>query len=233
MSNKWLHLHLAAPLMSYGGLKIDHVGETREFPSLSALTGLIANAFGWSRHEHVLLQSLQDKIIFGALSVNPEGYNHELKLRDMQNAKIEKSDKAWTTYGRIFERSGDSYNSPHRLSRDYLADHQTHVVLRLRHTLEDENISIEQVAHAFEYPLRPLFIGRKSCLPSTLMFTNSWVNGENSYEALRNLNLKGKALWSDDSPSVDGSFGYEMMDLRHWKNGYHTGSRVVNIGLIE
>ena len=73
MTHRWLHLRLAAPLMAFGGVKIDHVGLTREFPSVSALTGLLANALGWQRDEGERHQDLQNRLIFGALSVLPEG----------------------------------------------------------------------------------------------------------------------------------------------------------------
>ena len=82
MSHQWLHLRLAAPLMAFGSVAIDHVGPTREFPSASALTGLLANALGLRREERARHQALQDRLIFGALSVVPEGRAAPLVVTD-------------------------------------------------------------------------------------------------------------------------------------------------------
>lgn len=67
MSHQWLHLRLAAPLMAFGGVAIDHVGPTREFPSASAMSGLLANALELRREESAQHQAVQDRLIFGAL----------------------------------------------------------------------------------------------------------------------------------------------------------------------
>ncbi len=62
----WLILQLEAPLLAFGGVAIDHIGATRDFPSQSMLAGLLANALGWRRTEWEKIQSLQDRIIFAA-----------------------------------------------------------------------------------------------------------------------------------------------------------------------
>ena len=63
---RWLILRLEAPLLAFGGVAIDHVGVTRDFPSLSMLAGLLANALGWERTEWEDIQALQDRLIFAA-----------------------------------------------------------------------------------------------------------------------------------------------------------------------
>ena len=47
MTRRWLVLCFRAPLMALGDITIDQVGPTRDFPSASMLTGLLANALGW------------------------------------------------------------------------------------------------------------------------------------------------------------------------------------------
>lgn len=99
MTHRWLHLRLSAPLMAFGGVSIDHVGPTRNYPSASTLTGLLANALGYRREEAERHQVLQDRLVFGALSVLPEDRYAPLVVTDVQNAKLEKDDKGWTTWG--------------------------------------------------------------------------------------------------------------------------------------
>ncbi|GGB49150.1 type I-E CRISPR-associated protein Cas5/CasD [Roseibium aquae] len=228
MSYEWLHLRLAAPLMAFGGVAIDHVGPTREFPSASALTGLLANALGYRREDGACHQALQDRLIFGALSVLPEGRNMPLAVTDTQNAKLEKSDRGWTTLGAPEGRAGATYDSPHRRRRDYLVDHETRVVLRLA---AGEGPTLENVATALDRPARPLFIGRKSCLPASPLLQGD-AEGATAYAALLSLGLHGHAIWPDEGEGPDGALRYDIADLRNWHSGLHGGSRVVIEGQI-
>ena len=246
MTHRWLHLRLAAPLMAFGGVKIDHVGPTREFPSASALTGIFANALGWRREDRSRHQMLQDHLVFGALSVLPEGQTVPLSITDNQNARLYEEEPAWTNSGILETRNkSPSYSNPaessqegnqrgrkwltHRLRRDYLADHETRVVLRLDgHGL----LTLADISEALDRPARPLFIGRKSCLPAGRLFAG-WVEGDDAYAALCALNVKGRALWADDAPPPSGALGQMLPDLRNWTSGLHGGTRLVYEGDIS
>lgn len=228
MSFKWFHLRLTAPLMAFGGVAIDHVGPTREFPSTSALTGLLANALGLQREESACHQALQDRLIFGAISVMPEGRNVPLVVTDTQNAKLEKSDSGWTTWGTPEGRAGATYDSPHRRRRDYLADHETRVVLRLA---AGDGTTLDDLAVALDRPARPLFIGRKACLPTSPLLAGR-AEGVTVYAALRSLGIGGHAMWPDEGDGPDGALRQDLADLRNWQSGLHGGSRVVMEGRI-
>ena len=43
-----LLLNLQAPLMSFGGPQVDHIGPTGRFPTVSQITGLLGNALGYT-----------------------------------------------------------------------------------------------------------------------------------------------------------------------------------------
>ena len=228
MSHHWIHLRLTAPLMAFGGVAIDHVGPTRDFPSASSLTGLLANALGWRREEGARHQALQDMLIFGTLSVFPKGRSMPLVVTDAQNAKLEKSDRGWTTLGTPEGRAGATYDSPHRRRRDYLADHETRVVLRLA---GGDGPTLDDVATALDRPARPLFIGRKSCLPASPLLQGH-AEGATAYAALRSLGFNGHAIWPDEGEGPDGALRHNVADLRNWHSGLHGGSRVVIEGQI-
>lgn len=228
MSHDWLHLRLAAPLMAFGGVAIDHVGPTREFPSASALTGLLANALGYRREEGARHQALQDRLIFGALSVLPEGRNVPMLVTDTQNAKLERSDRGWTTWGAPEGRAGATYDSPHRRRRDYLADHENRVVFRLT---AGDGPTLDDVATALDRPARPLFIGRKPCLPTSPLLAGR-AEGATAYAALRSLEIAGHAIWPEEGDGPDGALRHDLADLRNWHSGLHGGSRVVMEGRI-
>lgn len=218
MTHRWLHLHLAAPLVSFGDVAIDQFGPTSEFPSASALTGLLANALGLRRGQTATHQHLQDRLVFGALIARAGRL-----VTDSQNAKLEANDRGWTTWGRPDERAGATYDSPHRRRREYLADHDCHVVLRLQDSdpAAEPGPDLDALASALDRPARPLFIGRKPCLPSRPILAG-WVRGQTVTEALRALGLPGHAVWPADE---GGGTTRDIADLRNWRTGLHGGMR--------
>lgn len=230
MSHDWLVIRLEAPLMAFGGIAIDQFGPTREFPSASMLTGLFANALGWHWSDRAAHQSLQNRILFGARSEATPNI-----LTDTQNAQLSKSDKAWTTSGAPVGRAGASYGAPHRRSREYLADHATTIVLRLEPG--DSDPTLLRLARALDLPVRPLFIGRKPCLPSCRLM-HGWVAAENVHGALSALPGSGpcRALWpAGEGPEsgTDVARILDLPDLRNWNTGWHSGSRNVVEGRVS
>ena len=155
MTHRWLVLQFDAPLMAFGGVAVDQVGPVRDFPAASMLTGLIGNALGWHWSETTALQSIQDRMIFGARRER-EG----TLLTDTQNAQLAKTDKGWTTRGVVEGRAGASYGAPHRRLRDYHADQSVRIVLRLDPA--GDTPALDALAEAIGRPARPLFFGTQA-----------------------------------------------------------------------
>ena len=225
--HRWLHVRLCAPLMAFGGVAIDQVGPTRDLPAASALTGLLANAFGWHWRERDRHQALQDRLVHGALATRAGRV-----LTDSQNAQLEKSDKGWTTAGLPEGRGGDSYGAPHRRSRDYIADGEVRVVLRLADP--DAAPTLDDIARALDQPARPLVIGRKPCLPSAPL-NAGWIEAACALDALKTLAHLiepggGAAIW----PEGEGDAGRieARADLRDWQSGVHAGARRIARGTL-
>ncbi len=226
---RWLHMRLAAPLMAFGGVAIDQVGPTRDLPAASALTGLLANALGWHWRERARHQALQDRLVFGALVTRPGR-----GVTDSQNAQLAKNDKGWTTWGTPEGRTGDSYNAPHRRRRDYIADGEVRVALRLEPAGTEP--TLEQIAEALDRPARPLFIGRKPCLPAAPL-NAGWLEADSALAALASLREHiepggGKALWPEGEGQESTARTEARADLRNWQAGVHAGTRRVLTGEI-
>ena len=234
MTHRWLVLRLQAPMMSFGGVAIDQVGAVRDFPAASMLTGLIGNAFGWYWSDSDSHQAIQGRLVFAARR-DREGP----LLTDTQNAQLDKNEKGWTTRGKPEGRDGGSYSAPHRRLRDYHADLSALVVLRFDPT--ETTPTLEQLAVAFDRPARPLFLGRKPCLPSAPLLSpdpNRWVIGDTAHEALISVPGRGgrlRAMWPvAQGPELgDAVFRIvDLADLRNWRTGLHGGSRRVVEGWI-
>lgn len=237
--HRWLILRLEAPLIAFGGVTIDHVGVTRDFPAASMLTGLLANALGWERTEWEKHQSLQDRLVFAARRDREDALG---LLTDTQNAQLAKNapgnGRGWTTWGEPEERGGASYDAPHRRRRDYHMDACVTVALRLEPA--DQAPELDAVAAALDRPARPLFIGRKPCLPSAPL-RQGFVVATTAYQALAKTPVEEKscsqrALWPLGEGPSDGALAHriiDLADLRNWKTGLHGGVRKVVEGVVE
>lgn len=178
MTKRHLILRLDAPLMSFGGVAIDQLGVIDAWPHASLLTGLIGNALGYRRTDRGALQVLQDRLVF-ACRADREGE----RLRDFQTADLKKNEKGWTTRGQPEGRSGGSktYAGKHIRHRDYWADRIVTVALRLEPT--EAEPALGRIAEALAAPVRPLFIGRKPCLPAAPLFAGE-QEGESALDAV-------------------------------------------------
>ena len=235
-----LIVFLEAPLMAFGGETIDNYGVIRWFPSASMLTGLLANALGWRRVEREQHQRLQDRLVFAA-RIDREPTTSG-RLTDFQTAQLSGKDQGWTTRGVPEGRAGGAatYDAPHLRYRDYFADMRVSVALRLEP--EDELPTLDGLAVALQEPARPLFIGRKPCLPSDSLF-GGFVQGDTALAALLAVPLVAdaphvdtiRALWPDGEgrAEITPSRSYMLTDQRNWLSGLHGGGRLVCEGAIE
>ena len=234
--HRWLVLRLEAPLLAFGGVAVDQVGVTRDFPAASMLTGLLANALGYRRTEWQEHQMLQDSLIFAA---RRERENVSGLLTDTQNAQLAKNDKGWTTWGKPEGRDGASYGAPHRRRRDYHADACVVVTLRVAPT--DTTPDLETLAAALDRPVRPLFIGRKPCLPSLPLRHKDAITAPDAYAALQGFPPEQsapeclRAIWPLGEGPASGETVTRILDLpdlRNWRTGLHGGVRKVVEGNI-
>jgi CRISPR system Cascade subunit CasD len=223
-----LILRLEAALMSFGGDMIDANGPILDFPLASLVIGLMANALGWTRAQSREHQRLQDRLVMGSRLDRPGE-----RIVDFQTAQLAKDDRGWTTRGILEGRAGATYDSPHIRRRHYLADASVTVALRLQPT--EEAPTIEDVARALEYPARPLFIGRKSCVPSTQLLAG-YIDADDVLAALTTWPLPpdaGAAIRISLPPTEGGrvqSYRAERIsDLRDWVAGIHAGEREIHI----
>jgi CRISPR system Cascade subunit CasD len=230
-----LVLRLEAPLVAFGGDAIDNLGVIRPFPSKSMITGLLANALGVERYEYELLQSLQDGLVFGSRIQ----LDRRL-LRDFQTAGLYKSDQGWTTREEVEGRGGGSasYLGPHLRYRDYWADAEITVVFRL---LPGSPVDLDQLKDALQYPARPLFLGRKTCIPSSAVY-NGGITAPGVFAALLALfDVGSEAVavslqwpaFDDPDSSLPSEFPEARLepvcDERNWITGVHGGERLVRV----
>lgn len=230
-----LWLRLDAPLQSFGGPLVDQMGRTQDYPGLSLLTGILANALGYDHRDHVQTQRLQGRLRY-AVRRDRAG----IKLVDFQTVALGQAhlvDTAWTTGGRVDDRAGASSEGTHIRYREYWADAIFTVALTL--TPADEAPTLDALAKALQEPERPLFIGRKPCLPSVPLYLGQ-TQAASLRLALAMAPLPDRriqdsrmaAWWSEDSDETQNVVSVPVVDERDWANQVHSGRRIVCFGDI-
>lgn len=236
-----LVLRLASPLISFGGETIDNHGVVRDFPALSMLTGLIANALGWDRGDDVLHNRLQQRLRMGTVldeTTIRDDVTSRARLVDFQTAELGASDRAWTTWGEPEERRGGaaSYSSPHLRYRHYQTELTAWVALHL--SPAEEPPTLDGIAAALDRPARPLFIGRKPCLPACRIVAG-WQEAEHVLGALQGWidclparNSGWRAQWPDGQGFIPFDRPSALCDERNWTSGVHGGWRYVREAIL-
>lgn len=235
-----LVLTLEAPLMAFGDEIVDARGKVRRFPGASNLVGLLANALGWTRGMRAAHQRLQDRLRFAVRLDRPGAL-----MTDFQTAELGGGDRSWTTRGSPEGRAGGAgtYGSPHIRYRDYIADAALTVALALEPA--EQAPTLDDLASALERPARPLFLGRKPCLPSRPLLSGQphqrFVEAADAIAAADAAALEidaaegvakgtdaadGPLLIGLDGPDLPDSFERRFVaDERNWRSGVHGGGR--------
>jgi CRISPR system Cascade subunit CasD len=215
-------MRLDAPLMAFGREMVDATGPTRGDPDVSLLTGLFANALGWRREEAERHQALQDRLLHAA-RIDREG----AALIDFQTAQLARTDKSWTTRGVPEGRAGsaETYKSPHLRYRHYCADACLTLAVTLRNP--DAPPSLDELAAALDEPARPLFIGRKPCLPAGPLKI-AVIESASLVAALDSVPAEGARLhvlpFAEAAAISDGYRREESRTTRRdWLAGVHAG----------
>ena len=162
-------------------------------------------------------------------------------MTDFQTAQLGRNDRGWTTRGAPEGRAGGdrTYDAPHLRYRDFFADMRVTVALRLEPA--DDAPTLDDLANALDEPARPLFIGRKPCLP-TARLNGGLRDAYSSLTALIDTPLDEddsangtvSVLWADGEShdEVRPTNTYMLTDERNWRSGLHGGGRLVHEGAV-
>lgn len=233
MSGRILLLRLEAPLMSFGSVLVDKRGPTDRHPGTALITGLLANALGWDHSEGGRIMRLQDRIRLASRIDRPG-----TELIDYQTAKLDGKDRAWTTAGKPTERSGspDTYDGAAQRWRAYWAGASVLAAVGLTgESGPGDQPGIEDMAQALCWPDRPLFIGRKNCLPSQPIFAGI-SETECLVGALRDgITSPVEARWpvEEGVPAGCRARQHVVHDMRNWVANVPAGSRIVCEGQLN
>ena len=237
-----LVLTFDAPLMSFGASIVDHHSKTSEFPSRSMITGLLGNALGYDHSDAGKLTRLQERLVLAFRQDCPGEHIIDYQTVDLGQEHM-RDTVAWTTWGRVDGRKGGpSVRGTHQRYRYYIADGVVVGFVVLEPPAESPHI--HDIQQALKKPARPLFVGRKCCLPSRRIF-NEIIEGESLLQALKNYPLQCKQKYQtagEDSGFIaqwphgedtEIAITKLLTDERDWENQIHCGQRLIKEGRIK
>jgi len=225
-------LRFAGPLMGFGSTMVDNIGTVQPYPALSSLAGFVANALGLEHAQVNEIQDLQTRLEYAVR----EDVQGEI-IQDYQTVDLGlpgQSDKtAWTTRGSLEQRRGGrkTQTGTHIRQRPYVADG----VLTIALTLSNSSlISYDRLVEALNAPARPLFFGRKPCVPTRPVFWGT-VKASSCASALcqvpldrRGGNTRYCRVWGDQHLAEICDTGVQLdivRDGRNWEMQSHTLER--------
>ena len=232
-----LLLRFDAPLISFGAPIVDNRGVIQPYPALSMMTGMLGNALGYDHSEFERLERLQERLQYASRQDRRGEKLQDYQTVDFGHDHLDKS-RAWTTRGTLEGRSTRLQKQTHIRYRDYWVDAVHTIAVTVDEP--DESPTIDDLAEAVQRPERPLFIGRKTCLPATPIHLDR-TQAPTLIDALSRAPLHRRA---DEGPSyrawwpckAGGDDGADMAkpvtDRRDWQNQIHVGERWIAEGSI-
>jgi len=226
-------------LVSFGAPMIDQNGVVQSFPTLSMLVGMLANALGWDRRDGARIEALQRRVRYAARIDRQGQILIDYQTVDLSADWLTPEKAGWTTLGQIARRRGASGEATHQRFRHYRADSVHSVALALTDETEPTLTVIER---ALREPARPLFIGRKCCLPAApivrgVVETPSLVAALASAPRVeRSDEGPLRATWWDGDEDQDAVGPFHVVtvtDERNWQSQIHTGRRVMREGRVN
>lgn len=236
-----LLLRFDAPLMSFGSVMVDQFNPIDRFPGRSMLTGLISNALGFDHGDTKMLADLQQRIRHACRwDIEPE------LLVDYQTVDLGQDfmqGTGWTTRGHREDRgTGDATSGTHQRWRHYWANGCATVAMTLAAPAAGatEAVALEDVEAALRAPARPLFIGRKTCIPASPILL-----GRRTVDTMRRALVNEPLVRSAGRPTPEqvlacwppeegeGAGSVLLDDVRDWESNVHRGRQRYATGFLE
>jgi len=236
-----LLMRFDAPLMSFGDVRVDARGPIRDHPGLGQVTGLLANALGYDHAEADRLTRLQERLRLASRCDRPGERRQDYQTVDLGQPFMS---EGWTTRGTTEGRKGGT------------ASDGTHIRFRQFHngrvqtlgiTLApaDESPSLDDLSAALDAPARPLFLGRKPCLPAGrlnlgIIEASDLVTALAAAPRWRHRHGCADApvldAWWPEDPSITApgdSRVVAVVDERDWRGQVVSGRRLVRVGRVQ
>jgi len=207
-----LLFRLYGPMASWGEIAVGESRHTANYPSKSAILGLIGAALGIERHDEAMQSSLQQGY---ALAV--EVLSAGQLLRDYHTVQVPDSVGKFTYRTRRDELIlGRERLGTILSSREYRSDALALVAVR---ALADAPFSLSQIREKLLRPVFHLYLGRKSCplaAPLHPQLLTDQANFLAAFKAYRHRSLLPAGQSSDGQPLERDHYWLGISGERHY-----------------
>ncbi|MDD5228072.1 MAG: type I-E CRISPR-associated protein Cas5/CasD [Methylococcales bacterium] len=212
MTTRYLLLWLEAPLQSWGHDSKFGRRDTLNFPTKSGVVGLVCCALGYGGEQTEFLAEFAPlkQTILSFVRKNHNGIktDREPLLRDFHMVGSGYNDKdPWTTL--LIPKTEDgkkAVGGGAKMTYRYYLQDATFAVI-----LEVPSDKAETIADALQTPVWDLFLGRKSCVPTDLVYRGVFDSEANAIESA--LLIADEKALIVDFKVLDGEHEGEVLTL--------------------
>lgn len=211
----YLVMRLYAPISSWGTLAVGEDRPTVNYPTRSAVLGLLGAALGIKRSETQKLKDLASSI--GTAS---KTYSEGTILRDYHTIQTPTAGKGVKFFTRKQELQSAKVETI-LSSRDYREDGLWIVAIWLKSEADNSHceykVDLEQLRQALKYPTFTLYLGRKSC-PLSLPLSPQIITA-NHIKAALDISMDELLATSSQDESVVESHNLKKQSkvVHHWQ----------------
>jgi len=154
--NHFLVFRIYAPMMSFGEVAVGESRSSANWPTRSAIFGMVAAALGILRDEEKKLQNLSESLRLGLCRRIPGSILRDYHTVQMPSQKDVPKKTGLFTRKQELEREPDSLNTM-LSTREYLCDAVFDAVL------QGDLLQLKEIQKSLLQPKFTLYLGRKSC----------------------------------------------------------------------
>ncbi|HXE96098.1 MAG TPA: type I-E CRISPR-associated protein Cas5/CasD [Dongiaceae bacterium] len=190
----YLILKLHGPMQAWGEHTFEGLRPSANFPTRSALLGLLGACLGIGRNERDRLQSLADSV---GMAVRVDERSVPRRNGSVHPVRMVKMTDYHTVKDAREDYSGLKSHETIQTWREYLYDAEFTVTLWCR---ADAVMSLADLEKAVQQPLFTPYLGRRSC-PLTRPLFHARVTANGVVEALQTVAPQGGTIYSEEKIS--------------------------------
>ncbi|GAB7026584.1 type I-E CRISPR-associated protein Cas5/CasD [Geotalea toluenoxydans] len=190
----YLILKLHGPMQAWGEHSFEGLRPSANFPTRSALLGLLGACLGISRIERDRLQALADSV---GMAVRVDERRVPRKNGSVQTVRMVKMTDYHTVKDAREDYTGLKSHETIQTWREYLYDAEFTVTLWCR---SDAEVSIAELEKAVQQPLFTPYLGRRSCPLARPLF-HARITAKSVVDALQTVAPQGGTIYSEEKVS--------------------------------
>lgn len=198
---EFLILKLQGPMQAWGEHSFEGTRPSGNFPTRSALLGLLGACLGIRRNEYVRLQQLADSVQF---AVRKDSRQIKTFWGDVKRLPVIKMTDYHTVKDARENYAGLNSHETIQTWREYLLDAEYTVAIW---TNEGTTVSLAELEAAVRQPVFTPYLGRRSCPLAQPLFRQR-LQADDAFKALEAVGACGGVVYSDTN--IDEKFDRNM-----------------------